>query len=79
MKKKYIHTRFINYLLEKHKEELEEEEELQQLPDDDEDEETPINEEPPQNEEDDEVIDKLLTEYRKTKREYENLRNRERK
>ena len=73
MKKKYIHTRFINYLLERHKEELEEED-LQQLPEDEEVEETPIDEEPPQDdEEDDEVIDKLLTEYRKTKREYENL------
>lgn len=79
MKKKHIHTRFINYLLEKHKEELEEEG-LQQLPEDEEVEETPIDEEPPQDdEEDDEVIEKLLTEYRKTKREYENLRNRKRK
>jgi hypothetical protein len=73
MKKNYLHTRFINYLVEKHNEEHEEY--LQNLPED-ELEEIPTEEESSQEnpeEEYDEVIEKLLTEYRKTKREYENL------
>jgi hypothetical protein len=72
MKKRHLHTRFINFLIEKnsHDEEIESEE----LLDKEEPEETI---ETPEDEyiDDDEVIDKLLTEYRKTKAKYENIRN----
>jgi len=72
MKKRHLHTRFINFLIEKnsHDEEIESEE----LLDNEESEETI---ETPEDEyiDDDEVIDKLLTEYRKTKAKYENIRN----
>lgn len=68
--KRHLHTRFINFLIEKNSNG--EETEYEELPDK---EETEDNIEKPEDENDDEVIDKLLTEYRKTKTQYENIRN----
>jgi len=73
MKKNYLHTSFIKYLIEKHTEEdvevqpdeleeLQPEESTHYIPDDEKDDQV----------EDDEVIDKLLIEYKKIKSEYDN-------
>lgn len=87
MKKgKHIHTDFIKFLLEKHSEiknqdeeletpELEEEDEDEEGEDEDEiEEEDKDNKNQDENEEEDEIIEKLLNEYKKVKKQYENNR-----
>jgi hypothetical protein len=86
-KKKHLHTNFIKFLLERHQEDPDVDDDIEiPIPDDeleelkmkrpkklnefDDEEELPV-EQPQEEEEDDDTIDKLLTEYRKLKKQYE--------
>jgi hypothetical protein len=78
MKKKHLHTRFINFLIEQ-QHSNQEDIESQNLHETDDTEEENLESDESEDvssENDDEIIEKLLTEYRNVKRKYENIRNR---